>query len=124
MFDASVAITSPLIQEIIFQQCTKFSAAFLSDQCQAKDDVSSRHQWQVSCESELMSLLSNDLCCIVQLSSEKGASSWLLVLPIEEHGFVLHKGAFWDALCLRNGWLSSGLPAKLSVVMALLLIIQ
>ena len=38
-----------------------------------------------------MSLLSDDLCRIVKLSSEKGASSWLLALPIEEHGFALHR---------------------------------
>jgi len=50
-----------------------------------------------------------DLLRIVSLSSEKGASS---VLSIEEHGFALHKGAFRDALCLRYGWLPSGLPAK------------
>jgi len=34
------------------------------------------------------------------------------VLPIEEHGFALHKGAFRDALCLHYGWLPSGLPAR------------
>ena len=111
-FDASVSITSPLIHDII-QQRTKFSVEVLSDQRQAKVDVvSSRHRWQASRESELMSLLSGDLCRIVQLSSEKGASSWLSVLPIEEHGFALHKGAFRDALCLRYGWLPSGLPTK------------
>ena len=111
-FEASVSITSPLIQEII-QQHTKFSAAVLGDQHQAKVDVvSSRHQWQASCLSELMSLLPDDLRRIVQLSSDKGASSWLSVLPIEEHGFALHKGAFRDALCLWYGWLPSSLPAK------------
>jgi len=46
------------------------------------------------------------------LSSEKGASSWLSVLPIEEHGFALHKGAFRDALSLRFGWLPNGLLAR------------
>ena len=30
----------------------------------------------------------------VELASEKGASSWLSVLPIGEHGFHLHKGEF------------------------------
>ena len=35
------------------------------------------------------------------VSVEKGASSWLSTLPIDEHGFALHKGAFRDALCLR-----------------------
>ena len=111
-FDASVSITSPLIHDII-QQRTKFSAEVLSDQHRAKVDVvSSQHQRQASRVSELMSLLSGDLCRIVQLSSEKGASSWLSVLPIEENGFALHKGAFRDALCLKYGWLPSGLPTK------------
>ena len=34
------------------------------------------------------------------------------MLPIEEHGFALHKGAFRDALCLRYEWLPSGLPTR------------
>ena len=40
----------------------------------------------------------------VELSDEKGASTWLTVLPIQQHGFILHKGAFHDALCLRYAW--------------------
>ena len=31
-------------------------------------------------------------------------SSWLTVLPMEEHGFSLNKGEFRDALHLRYGW--------------------
>ena len=46
------------------------------------------------------------------LASEKGASSWLSVLPVEKHGFALHKSAFRDALCLWYGWLPSGFPAQ------------
>ena len=30
----------------------------------------------------------------MDLAKEKGASSWLSVLPIDEFGFFLHKGAF------------------------------
>ena len=44
-------------------------------------------------------------------STEKGASNWLTTLPIDEHGFSLHKGAFRDALCLRYGWRTSHLPS-------------
>ena len=44
--------------------------------------------------------------------SEKGASSWLSILPIREQGFVLHKGAFVDALCLRYGWQPSNMATK------------
>ena len=45
---------------------------------------------------------------------EKGASSWLTVLPLEEHHFSLHKQAFRDALALRYGWQPSQLPAYCS----------
>lgn len=34
---------------------------------------------------------------------EKGSSSWLFVLPLEEQGFYLCKGVLGDALCLRYG---------------------
>jgi len=104
-------VTSPLIHEII-QQCTHFSTTILSDQRQAKANVvSSRRQQQASRISELTPLLPDNLCCVVQLSSEKGASSCLSVLPNEEHGFVLHKGVL-GMYCLQYGWLLSGLPAK------------
>ena len=74
-FNSSVSVTSPLIHEII-QQCTHFSATVFRDQHQAKADVvSSRHQRQASRVSELTPVLPDNLRRIVQLSSEKGASS-------------------------------------------------
>ena len=39
----------------------------------------------------------------MDLGSEKGASGWLMTLPIAEHKFALHKGSFRDALCMRYG---------------------
>ena len=45
-----------------------------------------------------------------KLVSDKGASNWLTTVPLEHHGFVLHKGAFHDALCLRYGWMPEELP--------------
>ena len=38
---------------------------------------------------------------MLELASEKGASSWLTALPIEEFGYLLNKQQFTDALCLR-----------------------
>ena len=47
----------------------------------------------------------------LEVAKEKGSSSWLVALPIENHGFSLqYKGAFRDALCLRYGWQLSLLP--------------
>ena len=40
----------------------------------------------------------------MDLARDKGASSWLTAMPIEEHGFCLHKTAFVDSLALRYGW--------------------
>ena len=45
-----------------------------------------------------------DLKFAVELAQEKGASSWLNVLPIQDHGFSLHKSDFRDTLALRLGW--------------------
>jgi len=63
-----------------------------------------RRQQQASLVSQITPLLPANLQWILTLSCKKGTSSWLSALPIEEHGFALHKGAFSDALCLRYGW--------------------
>ena len=52
----------------------------------------------------MKSLLSSSLQWSIDLASEKGASGWLTTLPLERHGFTLHKGAFRDAICLQYGW--------------------
>jgi len=61
---------------------------------------------------ELLSELSPSLQKAVSLAQEKGASSWLTALPVQEHGFSLHKTAFHDALALRYGWLPSHIPTQ------------
>ena len=38
------------------------------------------------------------------VASEKGASNWLTVIPIDEMGFTLNKGEFQDVLKLRYDW--------------------
>ena len=46
----------------------------------------------------------------MSLAQEKGATSWLTALPVEEFGFTLHKGAFRDALALHYGWCPTLVP--------------
>ena len=60
---------------------------------------------------ELFSKLTPTLQRAVTLAQEKGASSWLTALPVQEHGFSLHKTAFQDALALRYGWMPSRTPS-------------
>ena len=45
-----------------------------------------------------------DLKRCLELNKEKGAGSWLTVLPLQDHGYCLNKQEFRDAICLRYGW--------------------
>ena len=51
----------------------------------------------------------------MEVASEKGASTWLTVLPLKCHGCFFHKGAFRDTLCLRYGWTPSYLPSHCTI---------
>ena len=60
----------------------------------------------------LLPTLPNRLQHAMELAQEKGASSWLNTLPLDEFGFTLHKGSFRDALALRYGWQPSNTPTQ------------
>ena len=45
-------------------------------------------------------------------TKEKGASSWLAVKSIQEHGFVLTKSEFRDALRIKHNKQLQGMPRK------------
>ena len=48
----------------------------------------------------------------LDLLQEKGTSSWLTAIPVDDHDLFLHKGAFRDALALRYGWQLQHLPDR------------
>ena len=56
-----------------------------------------------SLPKELLSKLASSLQKAVYLAQEKGTSSWLTALPVQEHGFSLHKTVFHDAIALCYG---------------------
>ena len=47
----------------------------------------------------------------LELANGKGSSTWLQTTPSKEHGFILSKQEFVDALCLRYGWSLGNLPS-------------
>ena len=47
----------------------------------------------------------------MEQARDKGASSWLNALPVEEMGFNLNKGEFRDALRLRYNMNLNDLPS-------------
>ena len=63
-----------------------------------------RLKMQVEQANDLRSQVAPSLQHNMDLSREKRASIWLSPLPLESHGFSLHKQAFQDALYLRYDW--------------------
>ena len=103
-------ITAPLV-ELIVSQSEVYDPETKAAQTRAKNRTRYFHrQQQARAAAELKAELPQRLQKAIDVSSEKGASSWLSTLPIAEHGFALHKGAFRDALCLRYGWQPQHLP--------------
>ena len=109
-FKGSENVTAPLVKLILLQQHhIPFDA--MQDQQMAKVTArTSRNSHTFNTATQLKERLSPSLKRSMELASEKGASSWLTALPITEHGFALHKGAFRDALCLRYNWQPTQLP--------------
>ena len=102
-FHASVTLTRPHVN-LITAQNLKGSVS-LEETLEARKNIRSSNRLRDICQAnELNSVLSIDQKRQIALAKEKGASSWLTVTPIEEHGFFLNKGEFRDALHLRYGW--------------------
>ena len=110
-FSSSVSITAPLV-DLILQQSPIYSNEVLTSQFAAKQQVIHTHrQLLKDMYDSLLAGLLHKLQRSILLSSEKGSSSWLTSLRLADQGFVLHKGAFRDALCLCYGWQPHLLPS-------------
>ena len=112
MFDSSQQITGPLTA-LILQQHQTYPLRVENEQTTAVNKVKAQRRRKQNAEAALLRKnLSTDLQKSMDCGNEKGASSWLGVLPLTEHRFNLHKGAFQDALSLRYGWKLTHLPGN------------
>ena len=111
-FEASQRVTHPLVS-LLLEQDFQFTVSTLNEQLALKWEIhyENRRRFEESAAS-LHSLLLNELQRARELACLKGASSWLTVLLLDEHGFSLHKGDFCDAVCLCYGWPLSHLPTR------------
>ncbi len=108
----SLLVTSKL-NEHILNQCGTYSYDIISDQLNLKANLSKENRERYKEDADqLRGKLPPNLIKAMTLAMEKGASSWLTVLPLAEHGFALHKSTFHDALALRYGWSPPNLPSK------------
>ena len=109
-FKASSKVTAPLVH-LMEQRCGELTYQVSADQITAKSDIQrERSENLTQAASSLQEEVPPALSKAMDLASQPGASSWLTSLPIKEHGFCLHKGAFFDALALRYGWAPSKTP--------------
>ena len=99
-------INSTVFNSILFKSKQYTVTVFILKQLsQAK------HQSQVDTAESVLARSPISLRQVLECCKEKGASSWLSAIPIEQHGFTLHKTDFTDALCERYGWFPSHLPS-------------
>ena len=107
----SEKITAPLTA-LIMMQSQEYPPEAKSEQIRAKNTARNiRRQQEAMAAEQLKERMPDRKRRAMTVSAEKGASSWLSTLPIADHGFTLHKGAFRDALCLRYGWNPHLLPS-------------
>ncbi len=113
-YNASQFVTSALCNHII-RQDTHYGQEIISESLMAKSTVGQQNRERTN---TLTPLLSTNMQRSVNLSKEKGASSWLTTLPLKTHGFTLHKQAFRDALypCVMVG-LQTSYPRNVPVVL-------
>ena len=111
-YHASQQVTSTLCDHVISQDLN-YSSEIITKQLEAKAQISRETKERTSSEfNEVYENLPVSLRRAADLATEKGSSTWLTALPLAEHGFALHKGAFHDALALRYGWAPSEMPSK------------
>ena len=111
-YEASLKVTAALVKAVC-QQSGQLDYSTVVQQMNSKSEVRKEKKEIQSAEARrIRPLLSKSHQKLLDMSSEKGSSSWLVALPIQSHGFSLHKGAFRDALSLGYGWQPSNLPSK------------
>ena len=111
-FQSSLLVTSPLKDHILSQN-SEYGYETIVEQLQCKATISKlNREKSVNDANDLYDHLQVPLQRAMDLAREKGASTWLTVLPLTEHGFSLHKSAFHDAMALRYGWSPTKIPYK------------
>ncbi|CAM1325715.1 Uncharacterised protein at_DN1543 [Pycnogonum litorale] len=99
----STRITEPLVNAI-FDNTVDMDQV-IADQSEAMSLTRKEKRDSLkTTREEVYSRLTSTLKRILNLASEKGASSWLNTIPLSMFGFTLHTRAFRDGVYLRYGW--------------------
>jgi hypothetical protein len=93
-YENSKLITTPIVNIIIDQ--TRVSPPEIKKaQISEKNHTCNLRRRHEKTEANLIAeRLPPNLQRAIEVSTEKGASTWLTALPLSDYGFNLHKGAF------------------------------
>ena len=105
-YECSDHITAPLVE--LSTTNTDFSQDTWDEMTQAKLEMKKKCRNQLDDAARIQSELNAPLKMSVDLAKEKGASSWLIALPVENQGFALYK----SALAFWYNWLPDRMPTK------------
>ena len=109
-FECSKVLTAPLVSLIIMQ-----GDKIPEDSKNARKEIEKKNEKYIEEKSRILKEnMTPKEKRTIELAEEKGASNWLNVLPLKDHGFVLNKGEFRDGLALRYNKSIKGLPSKCS----------
>ena len=94
----SYELSCPLVN-LILQQCDSLPHDVIDSQCFILKQLSqAKHQSQVHIAESVLACSPVSLRQALECCKGKRASSWLSAIPIEQHGFALHKTDLTDAL--------------------------
>ena len=111
-FEDSNFITEPLSALICEQSLTIPPETVSSQKIRSREVKSRINRQQKELIADILDRSDDHLRRILEQATQKSASSWLTVLPIEAEGFALHKSDFRDAVRLRYGLTIPNLPRK------------
>ena len=89
------------LAEHIYNQESVYKEDWTKTEKSVKTVLENKQQFHDQNRADLYNNLSVKEQRIIDLASEKGASSWLTSLPLESCGFTLNKQEFHDAMLLR-----------------------
>ena len=99
-YESSIKATCQLTNAIFSQQqILKIDEEAQQDTM--KEVEQKKDAWSKALHDRIRSEASESQAKIIDLASEKGASSWLTSLPLAKYGFALNKQMFQDGICLR-----------------------
>ena len=110
-YNFSLELSRPLV-DLILHQHGSLPHDVIDSQCIIFKQLSqAKYQSQIDAIQSVLARSSSTLRQTIEHCKDKGVSSWLSAIPIEQYGFALHKNEFTDALCLRYGWTPPHLPS-------------